>query len=154
MLPDGTVAQGRTIVLCTHNLAEASRLCDRVAVIRQRLLALDRPQELRNRLFGRRIVVRLQRLFEAIVAAAADGSGEVGINTEEKTIAVPLADPDVQTPALVRRLVAANAEILAIGEALRTLEDIYLQLVTEEPALLLLISLAIGAAIPLRTLPG
>ncbi len=40
--------QGRTIFLCTHNLDEAERLCDRIAVFRQKLIAVDTPQALRT----------------------------------------------------------------------------------------------------------
>jgi ABC-2 type transport system ATP-binding protein len=35
--------EGRTIFLCTHNLDEADRLCDRIAVFKTRLLVLDTP---------------------------------------------------------------------------------------------------------------
>jgi len=41
-------AEGRAIVLCTHNLDEADRLCDRIAVFRTRILALDTPAALRR----------------------------------------------------------------------------------------------------------
>ena len=52
--------QGRTIILTTHNLEEADRLCDRVAVISGHLLALDAPRELRRKLFGRKVVFHLK----------------------------------------------------------------------------------------------
>ncbi len=51
--------QGRTIFLCTHNLDEAERLCDRIGVFKQRLIAVDTPGALRRRLFGRQTVVHL-----------------------------------------------------------------------------------------------
>ncbi len=51
---------GRAIFLCTHNLDEADRLCDRIAVINTRLLALDAPAALRQRLFGRTVVFHLR----------------------------------------------------------------------------------------------
>ena len=51
--------KGRTIILCTHNLEEADRLCDRVAVLNGHLLALDSPRELRRRIFGRKVVFHL-----------------------------------------------------------------------------------------------
>ena len=52
--------EGRTIFLCTHNLDEADRLCDRIGVFRQRLLALDSPAALRRQLFGRTVVIHLR----------------------------------------------------------------------------------------------
>jgi ABC-type Na+ transport system ATPase subunit NatA len=43
--------EGRTVFLCTHNLAEAQKLCDRVAVLRHgRAVALGTPRELARRL--------------------------------------------------------------------------------------------------------
>ncbi|NRD67003.1 ABC transporter ATP-binding protein, partial [Corallococcus exiguus] len=41
-------SEGRTIVLCSHNLAEVERLCERVAVVRRRLLALGPVREMRR----------------------------------------------------------------------------------------------------------
>ena len=57
--------EGRTIFLCTHNLDEADRLCDRVAVFRTRLLALDTPAALRRQLFGRSVVFHLRAMDPA-----------------------------------------------------------------------------------------
>ncbi len=51
--------QGRTIFLCTHNLDEAERLCERIGVFRQRLIAVDTPEALRRKLFGRQTEVYL-----------------------------------------------------------------------------------------------
>ena len=39
--------EGRTIFLSTHNLSEAEILCNRIAVLHTRLLALDTPEQLR-----------------------------------------------------------------------------------------------------------
>ena len=47
----------RTVVISTHNLDEVERIADRVAVLRSRLIALDTPDALRSRLFGRRVSI-------------------------------------------------------------------------------------------------
>jgi ABC-2 type transport system ATP-binding protein len=52
--------EGRTIFLCTHNLTEADRLCDRIAVFNTRLLAVDTPAALRQRLYDRKVVFHLR----------------------------------------------------------------------------------------------
>jgi len=59
--------EGRTVFLSTHNLAEAEELCSRIAVIRTHLLALDTPENLRNRFFRRQIIVRVSNLNDAIL---------------------------------------------------------------------------------------
>src|SRR5262252_1709734 len=49
---------GVTIVLTTHRLEEAARLCDRVAILNTTLRTIGRPDELRDRLFTKRLLVR------------------------------------------------------------------------------------------------
>ena len=63
--------EGRAIFLCTHNLDEADRLCDRVAVFRTRLLALDTPAALRRQLFGRSVVFHLRAMDRSLRRARA-----------------------------------------------------------------------------------
>src|SRR5690606_23353003 len=55
-------AEGRTIFLTTHNLDEAERLCDRIAVFNQRLRVVDSPSGLRRRLYGRQVVFHLREV--------------------------------------------------------------------------------------------
>ena len=58
-LLDDRRAQGRTILVSTHNLDEAERLADRVAVLHRRLIVIDTPACLRRRLTPERILVRV-----------------------------------------------------------------------------------------------
>ena len=58
--------EGRTIFLCTHNLDEADRLCDRIGVFKQRLIKVDTPDRMRTSLFGRTVEFRLQRIDPAV----------------------------------------------------------------------------------------
>ncbi|MBN1314348.1 MAG: ABC transporter ATP-binding protein, partial [Anaerolineales bacterium] len=63
---------GRTIFLCTHNLDEADRLADRVGVIKQELIQVDSPTNLRRRLYGRRVSIKLGEVNENIMNALLD----------------------------------------------------------------------------------
>lgn len=118
----------RAILLCTHNLAEAERLCHRIAVLRTRLLAVGSPVELKERLFGRRTVVTL-------ATPAPDLPRALGLpfvrnaSLDGNKLFVALDDPSRQNPLLVRRLVELGAEILYVEEEERTLEEVYLELV-------------------------
>ncbi len=125
-------AQGRTIVLCTHNLDEAERLCDRVAVIRSRLVALDRPAALRARLFGRHTVVRMRQIDDGILSAARALDFVRNVQGDTTSLIVTLEDPDIHNPILVRQLVAAGADIIHVIEREHSLEDVYLKLIEEE----------------------
>ena len=68
---------GRTIVLATHNLVEADRLCDRVAFVRGGLLRIDSPAGLRGSMAaGRGVEIGLaSAASEALVAAARSVPG-------------------------------------------------------------------------------
>src|SRR5262249_58040717 len=57
-LIDGLRTHGITVFLTTHRLEEAERLCDRVAILNTSLRTIGRPDELRDRLFTKALVVR------------------------------------------------------------------------------------------------
>jgi ABC-2 type transport system ATP-binding protein len=124
--------RGRTIVISTHNLDEAERISTRIGVLRRRLIALDTPDALRRSLFGHRVDVRLSDdpgplMQVAIAAGGTDPQRSAG------GFSVRLENQE-QTPALVRALVEAGAEILAVTPSQVPLEDVYLTLIGEAAA--------------------
>jgi ABC-2 type transport system ATP-binding protein len=127
---------GRTIVLATHNLDEADRLCDRVAFVRGGLLRIDSPAGLRDALGGRGVEVVLANVPEAmapLLAAARSVAGVTGVEATGQRLAVSAEDPTAVTPALVRALVAAGADILAVHERATTLEQVYFEVMGVRP---------------------
>jgi ABC-2 type transport system ATP-binding protein len=126
---EGLKGEGRTIFICTHNLDEADRLCDRVGVFNSRLLALDSPAALRRQIFGRTVVFHLARLEPAYRAAIASFHFVTGVETVDSKLVVSLANPEAHNPQLVRALVEAGAEVQFVGELRRSLEEVYLHLV-------------------------
>lgn len=125
----GLKHEGRTIFLCTHNLNEAERLCDRIAVFNTQLLALDSPDALRRRLFGRTVVFHLANYEPRFTDTLRAIPFVQGLETVDGKLVVTLEEPETQNPTLVRALVEAGAEIQFVGELRRTLEDVYLRLV-------------------------
>lgn len=123
--------EGRTIFMCTHNLDEADRLCDRIGVFKSRLLVVDTPGNLRQSLFGRKVVFHLREAGSGFVEAVTKFSFARDIKVVENKIVVTLDDPDVQNPDIVRALVAAGADIRFVGELRHSLEDVYFQLVKQ-----------------------
>lgn len=121
--------EGRTIFLCTHNLDEADRLCDRIAVFNSSLLAVDTPTALRQKLFDRKVVFHLVRASDAYVDLLETFEFVRSADSVDRKLVVGLDDPDRQNPILVKALVDVGAEIQFVGELRRTLEDVYLQLV-------------------------
>ena len=127
-------AAGCAILVSTHNLDEAERLADRVAVLQERLLAIDRPQALRQRLTTGRLIVRVSgepaRYLDAARRAVPGGD----VVVDGVALAVRLADPEQQTPRLVAALVAAGAPIQEVRAEIPALEDVYLHLTQKDEA--------------------
>jgi ABC-2 type transport system ATP-binding protein len=129
--------QGRTIFLCTHNLDEAERLCDRIAVFRQRLIAVDTPDALRRQLFGRQTVVHLAQMdpnyADAVRALAFVQSVDVlGSEDGSGKLVIGLQDPAAQNPEIVRVLAEQGARIQFVNELRHSLESVYLSLLEND----------------------
>jgi ABC-2 type transport system ATP-binding protein len=131
-LLDDRRGQGCTILVSTHNLDEAERLADRVAVVQRRLVALDTPACLRRRLTQGRIVVRVAGLASACLSAVRGFDGSAAADGHLLTLRLP--DLERDTPALVRAVVEAGAEILEVRPETAALEDVYLHLLADERA--------------------
>ena len=121
--------KGRTIFLCTHNLDEADRLCDRIAVVNTRLLALDTPEALRAKLYDRVVVIHLTAASPEYEKVVSEQPFVRSVEIKENKLVVGLDDPERNNPELIRALVDAGANIQFVGELRRSLEEIYLRLV-------------------------
>lgn len=124
--------EGRTIFLCTHNLDEADRLCDRIAVFKTQLRVVDSPAGLRKQLYGRQVVFHLAEPAETHTAAVREFPFVRRAEAVDNKLVIALDAPEQYNPQLIRTLVNAGANIQFVGELRHSLEDIYLQLVKDE----------------------
>jgi ABC-2 type transport system ATP-binding protein len=132
-LISGLRQKGVTIFLTTHRLAEAERLCDRVAILNTSLRTVGTPEELREELFKSALVVRTvtplirpEDVFSRIPGVEDWHSDDPG------SYELSVADPKVAAPEVTRALVGAGADVLSIGVAQHSLEDVYLELIAED----------------------
>ena len=121
---------GCAVLVSTHNLDEAERLADRVAVLHTRLLALDRPAALRQRLTTGRVLARVAG--DAAVYLSTARGFDRGASIDGGAIVLTLSHADRDTPTFVRALVAAGADVLEIRPEVPALEDVYLHLMADE----------------------
>jgi ABC-2 type transport system ATP-binding protein len=121
--------EGRTIFLCTHNLDEAGRLCDRIGVFKTRLLVVDTPANLRTSVFGRKVVFHLRAADEKLAQVVRALPFLREVRLVDSKLLVILEDPETHNPEIVRLLVGAGADVQFVGELRHSLEDVYLQLV-------------------------
>jgi len=129
-LLDDRRGQGCTILVSTHNLDETERLADRVAVVQRRLIAIDTPACLRRRLTQGRIVVRVAGLASACLRVVRPFDGSAAVDGQLLILRLP--DLERDTPALVRAVVEAGADVLEVRPETAALEDVYLHLLADE----------------------
>jgi ABC-2 type transport system ATP-binding protein len=127
----GLSHEGRTIFLCTHNLDEADRLCDRIGVLRTRLLMVDTPQHLRAKLFGRTVLLRLRRVDASIARAVSELPFVTDCRLANHQMALTVDDPELHNPEIIRLLVGLGVDVQFVSEVQRSLEEVYLQLMKE-----------------------
>lgn len=122
--------EGRTVFLCTHNLDEADRLCDRIAFFRHKVIRIDTPDDLRAELYGRATEFRLMpHPRPEDLARVQAVPGVRAAHLENGSIIVEAPDPNRTNPLLVRALVEGGAEIAFVTERKPHLEEVYLRIV-------------------------
>lgn len=122
-------SEGTTIFMCTHNLDEADRLCQRIAIFKGHMITVDTPQDLRIRLFGRRSVFHLRSLDPNWIPSIRAVSGVKEVQSLDNRLLIQLDNPEEQNPAIIRKLVELNADIQFVGELRHSLEDIYMEMI-------------------------
>jgi ABC-2 type transport system ATP-binding protein len=135
----GLKREKRTILLNTHQLAEAERVCDRVGIMQRRLITVGTPDGLRGTVFTstgsvRATAIQLTVVTDAIVAAARQAShtSRADVAVSGNTITVPVGKPERDNPELVKAIVAAGGEIQFVTGSVPSLEETYLKLLGDE----------------------
>lgn len=121
---------GRTVFLATHNLDEAQRLCDRVAVVNKgRLLAVGAPADLARDLWSARWVdFELQTPpYSTLPEALRLMAGVQEVVSDNQQLAVQIAD-ETLIPALVAEVVRLGGKVVRINPRQHSLEEIYFEL--------------------------
>jgi ABC-2 type transport system ATP-binding protein len=128
----------RSIVLCTHDLDEAERLADTVAILRRgRIVACDSPLTLRAAASHATLVtVALAGPCPEVLAlvAAVDGVEDPTLSASSTTLEYRTLDPELTNPRVVVALVTAGAAIVSVTRTTATLEDVFASAVATEPA--------------------
>jgi ABC-2 type transport system ATP-binding protein len=121
----------RTIFLNTHNLNEAERLCDRIGILKTKLIAVDSPKNLAHSLFDRKTIVHLETITDKVLAAVKKLSVVKNVRASENKLILDMDNPEADNPQVVRAIVAAEGNVQYVTELRSTLEDVYLKLIRE-----------------------
>ena len=118
----------RTIFLNTHNLDEAQRICDRIAILKTRLLTIGTPEQLKESLGGVKTEIQLAQVNDAIVSAVKKVTTHK-VEISGNKLIIDVGNVDTANPAIIEAIVSAGGRIQLVTELSPTLEDVYLKTV-------------------------
>ncbi|HLH21956.1 MAG TPA: ABC transporter ATP-binding protein [Chloroflexota bacterium] len=120
-----------TVLLCTHNLAEAERLCRRLSIVRGgRQIAEGTPAELKATI-GQRMILRLRESRPALVDTLRAVDGVEHVEPVNGRIYFKTSYPERVNPRVIAQLVAQGGEIVTLEAEDVQLEDVYLAFVRD-----------------------
>ena len=132
--------QGRTVLVTTHYLDEAERLCDRVAIVDHgRVIALGTPRELIASLGGEHVIEFSTQANHGETVDAAMGNGAVdpgavadlpGVTAarpEGDRVCLSVVEPHVTLPSLVERLQKLHVQLTSLSVRHASLEDVFVK---------------------------
>jgi ABC-2 type transport system ATP-binding protein len=112
-------------------LDEAERLCDRIGILKTRLIVIDSPRNLERSLYNRKTILHLESVTNEILAAVKTLNFVKNVKASEGKLILDMDNPERDNPDLVRSVVAAGGNIQYVTELKSTLEDVYLKLIRE-----------------------
>jgi ABC-2 type transport system ATP-binding protein len=129
---NGFKKRGRTVVLTTHYMDEAEKLCDRISVVdRGRIIAEGTPRELIRSLGGDHVIE---------IAVEPGGERELGpeelrdlpsvraVHAEAGHLVLAVSEPHVALAPLLERLAARGFALSSLGTRHASLEDVFVSL--------------------------
>ena len=122
----------RTIFVNTHNLDEAQRICDRIAILNTKLMATGTPEELEGLVGRKRALIELERESGEVLAALKKQFPDSQIVVNGSKLTIDMAGADRKIPDVVEAVVRAGGRVQYAGVVGSTLEDTYLKLVRRD----------------------
>jgi ABC-2 type transport system ATP-binding protein len=129
---NGFKRRGRTVVLTTHYMDEAEKLCDRILVVDHgRAIAEGTPRELIRSLGGDHVVeitVAQGSGVELGPEELADLPSVRAAHAEAGHLVLTVAEPHVTIPPLLERLAARGLALASLSTRQASLEDVFVSL--------------------------
>jgi ABC-2 type transport system ATP-binding protein len=117
----------RTILITSHILSEAEKMCDSVTLIKEgHMVASGKMDDVKRKYSEPSIMFRLPDKQSAAQAMTIIGTlSSVNIENSDNRLTLYLKDPDLLTPIINKKLVEANIPVLEIRTQDSSLDDVY-----------------------------
>jgi len=122
--------QGRTILICTHNLEEADELSDRIAIIKGRLIEMKSQKEIKEKYFNKKLVVSAKGISQKTINTLENIEGVKSVYMTEIGIEIETLQNSDLRQIILKELTNSGADIIEFYEKSASLEDAYLKIVS------------------------
>ncbi len=122
-------SRGNTILINTHNLVEAERICDTVALVKNRVIKIGNPKELARGLFSRTIRIRLEKIPSTLLMAISSFEFVLQAQIKENQLILNVKNPLEDNPQILSWLIKQGLKVQFITEEEHSLEEVYLKLI-------------------------
>jgi len=123
--------KGNTILINTHNLSEAERICDTVALVKNKTVKIGNPKELAKGLFTRTISITLQKIPVTLLRDIESLDFVSQTRVKENQLILNVRNPEEDNPRVLSWLLNQGLQVQFITEEEHSLEEVYLKLIEE-----------------------
>lgn len=122
-------SEGKTVLINTHNLIEAERICNEVALIHNKIIRIGKPRELARGLFTRTTKITLDRIPGSLVEDISKLDNVSDVKIEGNQLYLNVDNPEEDNPNLISWLFKKGLKVQFVSEEEHSLEDVYLKLI-------------------------
>ena len=118
-------------IIFNDNLSEAERICDTVALVKNKTVKIGSPKELARGLFARRISITIQNISTSLIKEISSLDFVSQEQIDGNKLILNVKNPEEDNPRVIFWLIQHGAQIQFVSEEEHTLEDVYLKLIEE-----------------------
>lgn len=126
--------QGKTVILATHNMLEADRLCDRLLIMNKgKIIQEGKPKVLKHFLKNEKVRLQLKGVwnYEDFRVLGSDFK-EIQVKQEDGATTIEILGAGINLNRIVQAVINLNAEIISVAEAIPELEEVYIKSISME----------------------
>jgi ABC-2 type transport system ATP-binding protein len=123
--------RGDTILINTHNLSEAERICDQVALVKNKIVKVGNPKGLARGLFARTIRITMQKIPPALLKDISSLDFVSQAQIKGNQLILNVRDPEEDNPQVISWLIQQGLPVQFVSEEEHSLEDVYMKLIEE-----------------------
>ncbi|DAC72891.1 MAG TPA: multidrug ABC transporter ATP-binding protein [Thermoplasmata archaeon] len=124
-------SRGDTILINTHNLSEAERICDTVALVKNKIVKVGSPKALARGLFARTVSFTLQKIPSTLMKDISCLEFVSQAQVKGNQLVLNVRNPEEDNPRVVSWLMKQGLQVQFVTEEEHSLEDVYLKLIEE-----------------------